>query len=165
MTSWAHKSREERSLLNPAFCANLLWHAARGYCDIDGKALSFEESFLVLPFVLHRETRESLPRDTRTSLAVWLSDNSLSRGRVSNRARLLVGTTKEAITFGGIHGLLRIEHGCIHSDMAWEKSIKRALRASSDEVRECAKRAEFVGKWFALAGSAPTVLALIGVRP
>jgi hypothetical protein len=36
---------------------------------------------------------------------------------------------------------------------------------ASDEVRECAKRAEFVGKWLAQTGSAPTVLALLGVRP
>jgi len=69
MTTWSRRSHEERALLNPGFCANLLWQAARGCAAVGNGALSFEESFLVLPFVLHRETREMLPRDTRTS---WL---------------------------------------------------------------------------------------------
>lgn len=165
MTLWSHRSREERVLLNPAFCANQLWHAARGYAGVENGALSFEEAFLILPFVLHRATREALPRDTRTSLAVWLSHNPLARGRIANRARLLVTFTKEGMTFGGIHGLIHIDDGRLHANEAWNQSVNRSLRASSDEVRRCTKRAEFVGKWFAQTGSTPTVLALMGVRP
>jgi Family of unknown function (DUF6521) len=165
MTPWNQRSREERTLLNPAFCANLLWHAARGYTGLAGGALSFEESFLVLPFVLHRDTREALPRGTVTSLAVWLDENSLSRGRVLNRAQLLVPFTKEGLTFGGMHGLIQIQEGRLHADPALKKCVNRSLKEASDEVRVCAKRAEFIGKWFASTGSAPTVLALIGVRP
>jgi hypothetical protein len=165
MTSWAQRSREERALLNPGFCANMLWHAARGYAGVGSGALSFEESFLVLPFVLHRNTREALPRNTRTSLAVWLNENPLARGRITSRARLLVTFTKEAMTFGGVRGLIRIDDGRLHAEEKWKRSVDPSLRGSSDEVRECAKRAEFVGKWFALAGNALTVLALMGVRP
>lgn len=165
MTPWAQRSREERALLNPAFCASLLWHAARGHADTGSDALSFDESFLILPFVLHRNTRDALPRDTRTSLAVWLNDTPLARGRIVSRSRLLVEFTKEGVMFGGVHGLVRLEEGRIYADMIWKRSVMRALKESSDEVRECARRAEFVGKWFALAGSAPTVLALMGVRP
>jgi hypothetical protein len=85
MTAWGDRSHEERALLNPGFCANLLWHAARGYASDRDGALSFEESFLILPFVLHCETRETLPRSSRTSLAVWLTEYPLARGRVVNR--------------------------------------------------------------------------------
>jgi len=165
MIPWHQRSREERTLLNPAFCANLLWHAARGYAGADRGALSFEESFLVLPFVLHRETRESLPRDTRTSLAVWLDENSLARSKVSSRAKLLVPFTKEGMIFGGIHGFIRLQGGRLYADQTWKRSVISSLKESSNEVRVCAKRAEFIGKWFALTGSAPTVLALMGVRP
>jgi len=165
MTPWAQRSREERALLNPSFCASLLWHAARGYTGVGRGALIFEEAFLVLAFVLHRETREGLPRDTRTSLAVWLDANPLARGRIASRARLLVSFTKEAMSFGGIHGLIRMDKGQIYAEERFTRSVNRSLKGSSDEVRRCAKRAEFVGRWFALAGSAPAVLALIGVRP
>lgn len=165
MTTWSQRSREERTLLNPAFCANLLWHAARGYARASNGHLSFEESFLVLPFVLHRETREALPRDTRTSLAVWLGHHPLAQGRIVTRARALVTHTKEAMAFGGVHGFLWLAEGRLHADEAWADSVERSLIAASDEVRLCVKRAEFVGKWFAQAGSATTVLTLIGVRP
>ena len=165
MISWSERSREERALLNPGFCATLLWQAARGYADVGTGALSFEEAFLVLPFVLHRETREALPRNRRTSLAVWLNENPLVRGRIANRARFLVPFTKEGMSFGGVHGLLRIDHGQLHADETWRRSVERSLKISSEEVRECAKKAEFVGRWFAQAGSTRTVFVLMGVRP
>lgn len=165
MTLWEQRSREERDLLNPGFCANMLWHAAGGYSGGPGESLSFEEAFLVLPFVLHRETREELPCSTRTSLAVWLDEHPLARGRVVSRARLLVPFTKEALTFGGVHGFIRLDGGMLHADIDWNKSVTRILKESSGEVRVCAKRAGFVGKWFAESGSAATVLSLIGVCP
>lgn len=165
MTPWSQRSSEERALLNPCFCANLLWHASYGYMSVSSDGLSFEESFLVLPFVLHRETRESSPRDIRTSLAVWIDDNPLLWGKIANRARVLVPFTKEGLFFGGVHGFIRINRGKIHSESTWKRTVNKSLRDSSDEVRCCAKRAEFVGKWFAQTGSAQTVLALMGVRP
>lgn len=165
MTLWNQRSREERDLLNPSFCANMLWHAAGGYSGGPGESLSFEVSFLVLPFVLHRETREELPLSTRTSFAVWLNEYPLARGRVASRARLLVPFTKEALTFGGVHGFIRLDGGMLYADMAWKRAVTRILKESSDEVRVCAKRACFVGKWFAESGSAATVLSLMGVCP
>lgn len=165
MTSWLQRSHEERVLLNPGFCVNLIWNAARGYTSETGNALSFEESFLILPFVLHRETREQLPRSSRTSLAVWLEENPLARNRIANRARLLVPFTKEALTFGGLHGFIRLKGGKLYAEDAWKSEVSRALKESSDEVRVCIKRADFIGKWFAQTGGASTVFALIGIRP
>lgn len=161
MTVWGERSLEERALLNPGFCANLLWHAANG---ADG-ALSFEESFLVLPFVLHRETRLALPRSHRTSLAVWLEENPLSRSKVASRAIYLVQFTREALLFGGVHGLIQIDEGKVRATVSLKRTIKKVLAESSDEVTDCAKRAYFIGKWFAHTGNSATVLALVGVRP
>lgn len=165
MTLWGERSHEERALLNPGLCASLLWYAAGGHTHTGDGALSFEESFLVLPFVLHRGTRETLPRSSRTSLAAWLDDNPLARGRVAGRARLLVPFTKEALTFGGVHGLIRLDGGKLWAEATWKRAVNGTLSGSSEEVKSCAKRAEFIGKWFAETGSAATVLALIGVRP
>jgi ABC-3C biological conflict system middle component len=165
MMPWYQRSPEEKALLNPSFCATLLWHAALGYTDASNGSLSFEESFLVLPFVLHRETREALPRNIRTSLAVWLDNNPLARGQVVTRARLLVRFTKEGLLFGGVHGFIRIEEGWVRANEMWKQAVNGSLRESSDEVRRCTKKAEFLGKWIAMAGSKQTVLALMGVRP
>jgi hypothetical protein len=78
---------------------------------------------------------------------------------------MLVPFTKEALTFGGVHGLIRLDGGKLRAQATWQRAVNRTLTESSDEVKDCAKRAAFIGKWFAQAGSAATVLALIGVRP
>ena len=165
MTARSLRSREERALLNPAFCSNLIWHAARGHAGESSGFLSFEESFLVLPLVLHRPTRELLPHSVRTSLAVWLHENPLTRGRMTIRARFLVPFTREALTLAGSYGLIRIERGQVHAEAGWKRAVNRVLAESSDEVKICASRARFIGRWFAKTGDAATVLALIGVRP
>ena len=164
MITWAARSPEERGLLTPSFCALLLWHAARGYFSNSGASLAFKMSFLILPVVLHRETRESLPMAITTSLAVWVVRNPLASSRIANRAQLLVPFTKEALTFGGIHGLLIISGNTVAPSLDWRRKVTATLKTSSEEVRTCAKRAEFLGRWFAKSGSPDTVMALIGVR-
>jgi len=99
-----------------------------------------------------------------TSLAVWVVRNPLASSRIANRAQLLVPFTKEALTFGGIHGLLIISGNTVAPSLDWRRKVTATLKTSSEEVRTCAKRAEFLGRWFAKSGSPDTVMALIGVR-
>lgn len=87
MTTWVDRTIEKRALLNPAFCASLIWHFAfagggQGEC-----ALTFAESYLVLPIVLPVKSRETLLRSTRTSLAVWLDENPLFQATLAVRCR------------------------------------------------------------------------------
>ena len=66
---------------------------------------------------------------------------------------------------GGLHGLLVLQGGAIAANLEWKRRIAADLRDSTDEVRSCAQRAEFVGKWLASSGSSGTVMAILGVRP
>jgi len=165
MKSWTARSPEERALLNPGFCSCLLWHAATGYQAAVQAPLPFDLTFVVLPIVLHRQTRESLPRTTRTSLVVWIDEHPLARSLVADRARRLVPFTKEALVFGGMYGLLNLTSVMVIANTEWKRRIIADLRTSSDEVRDCSKRAEFVGKWLAGSGSSGTVMAILGIRP
>ena len=167
MSRWSERPPEEQRLLNPSFCSLLLWHAARGHSDgILGRVgIAFEECFLVLPMVLHRETRESLPTLVSTSLPVWLGRNPLAPSTIADRARALVPFTKEALRFGGAYGVLQFNQTVIRANLDWKRRMAAALQDSSDEVRTCAKRAAFVGRWFARTGNAETVLSLLGVQP
>jgi len=165
MTPWTNRSPEERALLNPSFFSLLFWHAATGHAAEGGVGLPFVTSFLVLPVVLHRETRESLPKMVTTSLPVWLDDNPVVRARLAERARTLVPYTREALMFGGMRGFLKVNADSVSAEQGWKRKISAELRRSSDEVRSCAKRADFLGRWFAKAGSPATVMALMGVRP
>ena len=47
----------------------------------------------------------------------------------------------------------------------WAQRLASQIGELSEEVNECARRAEFVGKWFAKAGTASTVMAVVGVKP
>jgi hypothetical protein len=78
---------------------------------------------------------------------------------------VLLTFTKEAMIFGGMHGLLDLSGVVVRANPHWKRRIAADLRTSTDEVRDCAKRAEFVGKWLAGSGSSGTVMAILGVRP
>lgn len=165
MTAWSQRPTEERALLNPAFCGMLLWQASGGYATIANTGLAVEAAFLVLPLVLHRETREALPAAITTSLAVWLDQHPLIRARFPQRAQTLVPFSQEALLFGGLHGLLLFANGFVTPEAARRKVVNAVLKTGTDEVRACAKKAEFIGRWFAKAGTPATIMALMGVKP
>lgn len=165
MTNWSSLPEEVRALLAPSFVATLLWKAATGHCSVDSRWLPLDLAFLVPPIVLHQRTREELPRTVATSLAVWLDAHALFRALFPERARQLVPFTRDAVIFGAQHGLFTVEGGQILANVERSSRVKAILRGTSEEVELCAKRAEFLGKWFAKAGDSETIMALIGVRP
>lgn len=167
MNKWHERAIEEQRLLNPSFCSMLLWFSSAGHAGVShqNSGLSFEECFLVLPMVLHREVRESLPTKITTSLAVWIGDNPLAPATIADRAHTLVPFTKEAIRFAGGYGVLQFDGTDVRANLDWRKRMTAALADSSEEVHTCAKRAEFVGRWFAKTGNAETVMSLLGVQP
>lgn len=170
MSNWTLRPQEEKSLLNPGFCAAVLWNSAKGFhtetTAMGGaKGMPFELAYLILPLVLHRVSRDSLPARLNSSLAVWLDEYPLVRARLAERASLLVPFTREALLFGGIHGALGFSGTAIVHSGEWKAKFNTAANEGSEEVRACFKRAEFLGRWFARSGSASTIMALLGVRP
>jgi hypothetical protein len=164
MTVWRDRPAEERALLNPAFCSCLLWQSSASYMGSANSPLPFDVAFLVLPIVLHRKTRESLPGTVKTSFPVWINEHPLVRSHITESARTLVHFTKDAMMFGGAHGLFQFDGTALIANTAWKKSIASDLKQSTDEVRSCAKRADFLGKWLAMAGSPGTVMAILGLK-
>jgi hypothetical protein len=165
MNSWQTLPAEERALLNPAFCSSLLWQAANGFLATTQSSLPFEIAFLVLPIALHQRTREALPRTSATSIPTWLHDNARLRPTIANRARLLNPFTKEAIIFGCTYSMLSMKRGGISAANAWKAKVVKLKGSDSEEVRDCVRLANFLGKWFGRAGSAPTIMSIFGVRP
>ena len=165
MIDWSTRTAEERALLASSFSATLLWEAAFGHHAEDQRGIPLEAAFLVLPVVLHRGTRELLPKTIVTSLPVWLEENPLVRSGIAERARTLVPFTKDAMLFGGTRGLISLSPVEISATAGWKKKIDEFLKSTSQEVVACAKRAEFLGRWFARIGNGATIMALLGVRP
>lgn len=171
MSPWIEGPAEERNLLNPGFCAAVLWHAATGYqtqasATDDGYriGLPFELAFLVLPFVLRGETRRALPMTVRTSLAVWIEGNPIQRSSVGSAALTLVPFTREAILFGVRLGAYELREQKLVPRPELKKGISAERKSTTNEVKECFSRAEFVGRWLFENGAPSTIMAVIGVR-
>jgi hypothetical protein len=156
MKRWADRSRVEASLLNPALIALLMSEAAREY---EGRAepMSWALTFLVPPLVLHRPTREALPRDTRTHLSTWIAREPVIRAGFPDRAAAMAPLAREALRFGLRNGVLDASGGTV-----------RGLTSRTDppgDLRVLLNKAGLVGRWLARTDQPSTVFALFGVRP
>lgn len=165
MNRWSDRTIEEKALLNPAFCASLIWSFASAGCLDDKRALTFAEAYLVLPIILPRNSREALPRSKRTSLAVWLESNPSFQATLNSRVKSMIPYTKDALIFGGSRQFFSISAGAVCANMNWKRLANSTFRQSTIETQECFKKAAFLGDWFIESGAENTVMALLGVRP
>jgi Family of unknown function (DUF6521) len=165
MRQWTQRPREEANLLNPAFCCAALTSSIAGYMAVNVEGIPYPLVFMILPIVLHKATREALPQNTRTSLAAWIQDNAAMRVLFPERVISLKPHTREAVLFGLLHDWLAFQTDARLQTAMGERRINQFRRRLDDKARECVLRANFVGRWFASAGSPQTVLALWGIRP
>ncbi|WP_136259637.1 three component ABC system middle component [Rhodanobacter lindaniclasticus] len=165
--SWRRQPVEQLRLLNPAFLGTLLYCAAKGHQqesqDQDG--LPYALAFVALPVVLHKATRETLPRAINTSLAAWLSVNTSAQVGFPHRARALAPLVRQAVAVSSAGGLIELQGSSIVPSATVRRINQYGSQSASQEVINCAKKAVFVGRWFATSGDYPTVMALWGVRP
>jgi Family of unknown function (DUF6521) len=161
---WSERPVEQARLLNPAFLAALIWSCTEGYNSINAQGMPYPLSFIAMPIVLHKSTRENLPRAISTSLAAWLGENPQVHIRFAERATSLVPLVKEGMLFGVNGQMLNVSSSRIAAATR-PSSMARFLRESSDEVRDCMAKAKFVGRWFASSGDYTTVMTLLGVMP
>ena len=161
MLSWENRPVEIAYLLNPPFCGEVLRRCFFSYENESLKPFPFPLSFLVLPLILHKKTREKFSLKTRDSLDAWIHKNQEIRIGFSERAKELIPITNEALIFLFQSGNLRIgKEGLLELKNYQPKSIKE-----ENEVSECFKKSQKVGTWFSNAGNATSVFTILGVRP
>lgn len=160
VVEWAMRPREEAALFNPALIAALLAASAYGYRERSDAAMPWTLAFLVPPLVLHRATREELPRDTRTHLTTWIADHPMLRSSFPARAAGFSPLVREALRVGVRNGALRLGDGSLESTLSTYE-----LQETTVEVTDCIRRSRFLGRWFAISGPPATVYALLGVAP
>lgn len=164
---WAERAVEEANLFNPAFCAALVCKAVGDYTKkAAGRPMPFALAFLVLPVVLHRGTRRSLPGSTVTFLLPWLQEHRERLVDFPARARRLKPFGQEAIMFGIARGALAVEDGGGLVVNARKIAVtEKTTELFTFEAHECIDRAAFLGRWFAAAGTPATIFAAWGVAP
>lgn len=163
---WQQRPREEAYLFNPAFCAVLLHEFVKEYQKSKGQSTPFVLLFCVLPIVLPSKTRRALPGSTLVSLYSWRERNPEVMVGFAERARSLRPIVQEALRFAIDRTVLVFadDGGVIlgAKSLSVTKSFENTL---TDDARECAATARLLGRWFAKAGTASTILAAWGIKP
>jgi hypothetical protein len=161
MRRWADRSPEAAALLNPALLAAAFAAAASQYERESQEAMPWPLVFLVAPLLLHRGTREALPRTTRTHLSTWITNNPVIRAGFPQRAQQLTEVVREGLRFGMIHGALSVT-----ADGRMRGVFPTSVRPiEGGDAANIIGSAGLVGKWFTRADQPATLFALFGVAP
>lgn len=167
MDTWASRSTEIANLLNPAFCGVMLSKAIVGYWEKSARGMPVSLAYLVLPMVLHKATREQLPKSVATSLFAWMEANPELRMGFPERTKAMVPFTNEGLLMLYSHGYLSSSErkDVLKSCRDFSATGLRIYSGLDEEVKEIVAGASLIGRVFARAASPATIYAALGVRP
>lgn len=117
--------------------------------------------FLIAPLVLHRNTRDALPRRVTTHWARWVSAHPVLRAGFPPRALSLVEPVRDGLRFGLSVGVLHLAGG----DSLTGGLTRNAQVDGGGDVAVIIRSAGFVGRWLTQLDQPATVFALLGVTP
>jgi hypothetical protein len=161
---WADRPREEAANLNPAFCGELIFRSASEFQRLREVPFPFVLSFVVLPLVLHKRTRDHLPGTANTAFVGWVAEHGPLLAELPQRALHLTPITREAIMFSLQHELLAIEQGGLIPG-AKPIAARRKPDRTTDDADDARRSASLVGRWFANQGLSSSIMQGFGVAP
>ena len=155
---------ETLRLLNPAFIATVIGHAATGYGEHRGRGLPFVFSFIVPPLVLHKDTRDVLPKMITSKLAGWVHKNSAELAFLPDHARELQPAVRSAILIGVHLDIVQFDDEAqVRTSSHFNPNAAQNELRKSDEIAEIMKKSHFIGRWLSVSGNQPTVLSILGI--
>ena len=123
----------------------------------------FALSFIILPILLHKETREKMPRSVRTYFFVWVEENDYLFFDFSKRTKSMVKYTKEAISFLLAYDKIAItENGDI---VTQDVRLKQIPNDDYQEYNEILKKAEMLGKWLSTSSDVKSIYSFFRITP
>ena len=159
--AWGARSSTTATMLNPALIAVLIAVSAGEYERKRDEFMPWALSFIVLPLVLTKRTREALPRRTSTHVAHWCEQNPGLQVSIATQAASLTGHVREGLIFGVNAGLFELmPTGLIRAK--WTPAQKAA---GIGDIQSLIFAAAFLGRWFSKTDRASTLFALFGVSP
>lgn len=148
-------------MLNPALLAVVASAAAEEYTRLCNEPLPYAYPYLVAPLVLHRDTRDALPRRIDSHLATWLIRNPVPAAGFPERAKSLAPAVTEGLRFALSHGSLSLtESGHLDGGIS-----EKARPARVGDIAAIVGKSAFVGRWLTKLDRPATAFALFGVRP
>lgn len=161
MPSSTARSPIAAAMLNPALIAALTASAIERYRAESGRPMPWAFPFLIAPLVLHRETREALPRRITIHWAPWVSNHPVLQAGFAPRALSLVEPVRDGLRFGLSVGALRLAGGgALTGGLASNARVEAV-----GDVAAITRAAGFVGRWLTRLDQPATAFALLGVAP
>lgn len=163
MVQWGKRTPEIAYLLNPSFCAAILYATLGGYQKKSGLGMDFTLTYLILPIILYKRTRDRI--DSRTNMVVWLQRNPDALIGFPERARSLVVFTNEAIEFLLHQQSISIDGRKVTIKKSISNQKKNRFCGIDPEIADCIQKAAHLGRWFFNIRSDESIYAAWGVRP
>jgi len=162
-TEWSERNTIVANLFNPAFCGEILRAVAREYNKHTNTKFPFAFTFLVLPILLHKETRERMPKTVRTYFFVWVEENDDLFFDFAKRTKSMVKFTKEAISFLLLYKKIELTQlGEINTS---QEKVKQISNDDYQEYNEILKKAEMLGKWLSHTSDVKSIYSFFRITP
>jgi hypothetical protein len=158
----SERSMETNNLLNPAFCGLVYASIVEGFNSKSITTIPFYLPYILMPIVLHKESRLQIPSTTATKFHSWIQNAEQIKIGLPERARSLKPFVSEAATF--LHG-----QGHIESDETLGIKIKelrkmKKIISESEATTEYTRKAKILGAICGKNNSDLSILALLGVQ-
>lgn len=165
MTAWDNRSNEVADYFNPAFCAAVIAYGVQCGCQSQKSGVSFLFPFLLLPLVLHEETRTLLKTTKSSSRFLdWIVSAKNAKVKIgfSKRAKMLVPYVKEGMIFAVGFGLFSIEQD---GTLRTQRELPKSAFPKSDDVLSILRSTEKLARLFCSLPEVSTLLPFLGVTP
>lgn len=163
MEKWSERSIEVAYLLNPAFCASLVYLTIKEYSKKTSHGLPFSLMYLILPILLHKTTRDGI--NSRTNMVKWLQDKPELLIGFSKRVNSLIDYTNETIEFLLSHEVFKIVGDKFVIINNLSPTLMKANAEKNKEMKDCYLKAEHLGRWFANMKSQENIYIAWGIKP
>jgi len=161
--SWTERNTIVANLFNPAFCGEIIRATAKEFNKHTNTKFPYPFAFLVLPIVLHKATRERMPRSVRTYFFVWVEKNDDLFFDFSKRTRSMVKYTKEALSFLLVHNKIQLNENA--EIIASDERVKKINEEDYQEYNDILKRAEMLGKWLSSTSDVKSIYSFLRITP
>lgn len=163
MKSWNNRSPIIANLFNPAYCGEIIRRTAESYYKNCNKQLPYAYSFLILPILLHKSTRQKLPKSTRKYLFTWVEENDFLFIDFTSRVKNMKPFTKEAISFLIANNKMIIDNDGGMEVFEYRK--KNPTGNNIEETQEIFRKAKLLGSWFAISGDVKSIYSFFRITP
>jgi hypothetical protein len=152
------------NMLNPAFCGKNILLVLEEYNKVKkSNGIPYSLLILVLPLLLVKEIRETLPAKSNAKFYEWTKENGVQLINFHKIVQGYMPYTEKALMFlFSLHILKVEENGMINIS---ETNYKKSWDNSIEEFNEVFKKAKCLGKWFGIINSESMIYLHLKIKP